>query len=160
MSLTRRFLGLLTILALLSMAVSIARAETLAGHIVGVHDGDTVTLLLPGGERIKVRLAQIDAPELEQEFGAESQGSLFGALMDRDVEVVKETIDKYGRTIGMIYLGDTNVNKMQIERGMAWAYRQYVHDKALLESEATARQNKVGLWSGENPVAPWDYRHK
>ncbi|MDD5410907.1 MAG: thermonuclease family protein, partial [Methylobacter sp.] len=52
-----------------------------------------------------------------------------------------------------------NANKEQIKRGMAWVYRQYLHDQSLLQSEDEARQAKIGLWSEPTPMPPWEYRH-
>ena len=49
------------------MTVSIgASAETLTGTVVGVADGDTITVLDANREQRKIRLAGIDAPEKAQ----------------------------------------------------------------------------------------------
>jgi len=150
----------LLILALFCSIVAGASAkEMLAGRVIGVHDGDTVTLLMEDNQQIKVRLAQIDAPEINQEFGQESKQSLRNMVFECDVRVEKETIDKYGRTVGMIYVGDINVNKAQVSQGMAWAYRQFVHDQSLIQDEENAHLSHMGLWANQDPVAPWSYRH-
>lgn len=137
----------------------IGATETLEGRVVGVHDGDTVTLLLEGNHQIKVRLAQIDAPELDQAFGQQSKQSLSEMVFNKTIKVEKETIDKYGRTVGTLFVYDLDANKEQIKRGMAWVYRKYLHDQSLLSLEEAARQAKLGLWADANPMAPWDYRH-
>ena len=137
----------------------IGATETLEGRVVGVHDGDTVTLLMEGNHQIKVRLAQIDAPELDQAFGQQSKQSLSAMVFNKTIKVEKETIDKYGRTVGTLFVYDLDANKEQIKRGMAWVYRKYLHDQSLLSSEEAARQAKLGLWADANPMAPWDYRH-
>ena len=133
--------------------------EMLEGRVVGVHDGDTITLLIKGNRQIKVRLAQIDAPETTQAFGQRSQQSLSEMVFNKSITVEKETTDKYGRTVGTLFVEGVDANKEQLKRGMAWVYRHYLHDESLLPLEETARQSKVGLWADANPMAPWDYRH-
>jgi endonuclease YncB( thermonuclease family) len=133
--------------------------EILEGRVVGVHDGDTVTLLMAGNRQIKVRLAQIDAPETTQAFGQRSQQSLSEMVFNKTITVEKETTDKYGRTVGTLFFEGVDANKEQVKRGMAWVYRHYLHDQSLLPLEDAARQTKMGLWADTNPMAPWDYRH-
>lgn len=133
--------------------------EMLEGQVVGVHDGDTITLLMEGNKQIKVRLAQIDAPELDQAFGQQSKQSLSKMIFNKTIKVEKETIDKYGRTVGTLFVEGLDANKEQVRLGMAWIYKQYLHDQSLIHLEETARQAKVGLWVDANAMAPWDYRH-
>ncbi len=145
--------------ALLILSFSTFAGEMLEGRVVGVHDGDTVTLLMAGNRQIKVRLAQIDAPELDQAFGQQSKQSLSAMVFNKTIKVEKETKDKYGRTVGTLFVEGIDSNKEQIKLGMAWVYRKYLHDQSLLSLEEAARQAKVGLWADANPMAPWDYRH-
>ena len=147
------------IILLFIISFSSYAGEMFEGRVVGVHDGDTVTLLMVGNRQIKVRLAQIDAPELDQAFGQQSKQSLSEMIFNKTIKVEKETIDKYGRTVGTLFFGDVDANKEQIKLGMAWAYRKYLHDESLLTIEEAARQAKVGLWADATPMAPWDYRH-
>ena len=144
---------------LLIFSIPIGATETLEGRVVGVHDGDTVTLLMAGNRQIKIRLAQIDAPELDQAFGQQSKQSLSAMVFNKTIKVEKETKDKYGRTVGTLFVEGIDSNKEQIKLGMAWVYRKYLHDQSLLSLEEAARQAKVGLWADANPMAPWDYRH-
>jgi endonuclease YncB( thermonuclease family) len=138
---------------------SAGAAEILEGRVVGVHDGDTVTLLMAGNQQLKIRLAQIDAPESAQAFGQRSKQSLSDMVFNKTIKVEKETIDKYGRTVGTLFVDGIDANKEQVKHGMAWVYRQYLHDQSLLQVEEDARQAKVGLWSEPNPIPPWEYRH-
>jgi len=133
-------------------------AETLEGRVVNVHDGDTATLATWDGRQIKIRLAQIDAPESDQAYGEQSQRSLAGLVRNRIVRVETETLDKYGRTVGTIFVGGQDINREQIKRGMAWAYRQYLRDQSLVEDENAARLARVGLWSEAKPTPPWEFR--
>jgi len=139
-----------------NLAVS---AERIEGRVVGVHDGDTVTLLMAGNQQIKIRLAQIDAPESDQAFGQRSKESLSDMVFNKNIRVDKETIDKYGRTVGTVFVDGLDVNREQVKRGMAWVYRKYLQDQSLLQVEDDARKEKVGLWSDANPMPPWEYRH-
>lgn len=139
-----------------NLAVS---AERIEGRVVGVHDGDTVTLLMAGNQQIKIRLAQIDAPESAQAFGQRSKESLSDMVFNKNIRVDKKTIDKYGRTVGTIFVDGFDANREQVKRGLAWVYRKYLHDQSLLQVEDDARKAKVGLWSNANPMPPWEYRH-
>lgn len=134
-------------------------AEIPEGRVVGVYDGDTVTLLIEGNQQVKIRLAQIDAPESDQAFGQRSKQSLSDMVFNKNIRVEKETIDKYGRTVGTIFVDGLDANREQVKRGMAWAYRKYLHDQSLLQVEDEARRVKIGLWSAPNPMPPWEYRH-
>jgi endonuclease YncB( thermonuclease family) len=147
------------IILLFIISFSSYAGEMFEGRVVGVHDGDTVTLLMAGDRQLKVRLAQIDAPELDQAFGQQSKQSLSEMIFNKTIKVEKETIDKYGRTVGTLFVEGLDANEEQIKRGMAWVYRKYLHDQSLLPLEEVARQAKAGLWADANPMAPWDYRH-
>jgi endonuclease YncB( thermonuclease family) len=138
---------------------SVSATEVIEGRVVGVHDGDTVTLLIMGNQQLKIRLAQIDAPELDQAFGQKSKQSLSDLVFNKTIKVEKETVDKYGRTVGTLLVDGVDANREQVKRGMAWVYRQYLHDQSLLQVEEEAHQTKVGLWSEPNPMPPWEYRH-
>ncbi|MGZ8934969.1 MAG: thermonuclease family protein [Methylobacter sp.] len=140
-------------------ATYVNAAEIVEGRVVGVHDGDTVTLLLEGNKQVKIRLAQIDAPESSQAFGQKSKQSLSDMVFNKAIRVEKETIDKYGRMVGTIFVNGLDANREQIKRGMAWVYRQYLRDQSLLQVEEEAHQAKVGLWSEQNLTPPWEYRH-
>lgn len=143
----------------LILNAAIAFSETLDGYVVSVHDGDTVTLLLANKSQVKIRLAQIDAPESDQAYGQKSKQTLASMVFNKNVKVEKETVDKYGRTVGRLFVDSLDVNREQIRQGMAWAYRQYLHDQSLIDDEEKAIQSKVGLWSDPNSIPPWEYRH-
>ncbi len=152
---------LLSVLLLLLLVViwHPALAETINGRVVGVHDGDTLTLLLAGNQQLKIRLAQIDAPESNQGFGRVSKQSLSDLAFGKEVSVEVETIDKYGRTVGKVLVGGMDANLEQVKNGMAWEYVKYAHDPAYYSAKKSARANGVGLWSQPNPVPPWEFRH-
>ena len=140
-------------------------AETITGQVVGVTDGDTITVLDADKIQHKIRLAGIDAPEKKQAFGNRSKESLSDMVFDKTVNVETEKRDRYGRQIGKVLVNGQDVNLVQVERGMAWFYRQYQreqspNDRRLYEAaEDAAKAGKRGLWRDTEPVPPWDFRH-
>lgn len=155
-----RFLPLVAALLL----VNFAAADTLHGQVVGVTDGDTITILEAGNNQIKIRLMGIDAPEKAQTFGARSKQSLSDLVFNKQVTVEFSKQDKYGRTIGKIYVNGRDINLEQIKVGMAWHYKQYQNEQSVddrsfyAEAEESARTKKFGLWLDSNPMPPWDWR--
>lgn len=139
-------------------------AGEITGRIVAVSDGDTVTLLTPSNEQIKIRLAAIDAPEKNQPFGQKAKQMLSGLIFNREVRVEERDIDKYGRIVGRIILHGTDINLLMVSRGGAWAYRKYLgsKDHAFIEAEEAARNNKAGLWALQKDqiMPPWEWRHR
>lgn len=131
----------------------------LSGRVVGVADGDTVTLLTEKKEQVKIRLNAIDAPEKKQAFGMRSKQALSDLCFDKPATVESSGKDKYGRTIGVLTCDGVDANAAQIKAGMAWVYRQYNHDEHLIALEDEAKANSNGLWSDADPVPPWDFRH-
>ncbi len=148
---------------LLTLALT-ANAETITGRVVGVADGDTITVLDANKVQHKIRLSGIDAPEKKQPFGNRSKESLSALAFDKTVSVETSKRDRYGRQIGKVLVNGQDVNLMQVERGMAWFYRQYQreqspNDRRLYEAaEDTARADKRGLWRDADPVPPWGFR--
>ncbi len=134
-------------------------AETITGRVVGVHDGDTVTVLDADNRQYKIRFAQIDAPETSQDFGQASKQSLSDMVYGKTVTVEIETIDKYGRTVGKVMADGLDTNLEQVKRGMAWVYRQYARDQSYFAAEDAAKAARLGLWSRPDAIPPWEYRH-
>lgn len=141
-----------------------ASAATLVGQVVGVTDGDTVTVLDEQKQQHKIRLAGIDAPEKRQPFGQRSKEALSDAVFGKTVSVEWNKLDRYGRIIGKIVVDARDVNLSQVEVGLAWWYQQYsaeqsVGDRQLYAlAEENARRERLGLWSEAEPTPPWDWR--
>lgn len=156
-----KFLGLC-----LSAVVALsAHSETITGRVVGVADGDTITVLDGDKVQHKIRLTGIDAPEKKQPFGNRSKESLSELAYDKTVTVETDKRDKYGRQVGKVLVNGQDVNLVQVERGMAWFYRQYQreqspNDRRLYEAaEDSAKADKRGLWRDADPLPPWEFRH-
>ena len=149
---------------LLLVATGPAIADTLAGLVVGVHDGDTVTVLDSAKVQHKVRLAGIDAPELGQPWGQRFKQGLSAAVYLKQVDIEWYKRDHYGRLVGKVQTDGHDVNLLQVSSGLAWHYVEYAkeqvpEDRQLYASaEATARRDGVGLWRDQMPTPPWDYR--
>jgi endonuclease YncB( thermonuclease family) len=139
-------------------------ANEIAGIVVGVADGDTITVLDASNELHKIRLSGIDAPEKKQPFATISKQSLSNLIFNRAVIIHWQKRDSYGRIVGKVMLDDVDMNLEQIKAGMAWFYRQYQKQLSLEDqtayatAEQEAKANKLGLWIDEAPIAPWHFR--
>ena len=131
----------------------------LSGKIVGVHDGDTLTLLVDR-RQYKVRLEGIDAPEIGQDFGSRAKQALSKQCFGKSVHVETHGQDRYGRTLGEVFVDGKSANLMLVKEGMAWHYKKYSDSTELAEAESQAREKKLGLWSDPAAIAPWEFRVK
>lgn len=157
-------LRLLAFFALLLLAGPLWAAEY-AGKIISISDGDTITLLVPDGasfKQVKVRLGEIDTPESAQPYGARAKQTLSDLAFGKQARVIEQDRDRYGRTVGRVYVGGVDVNAEMIRQGAAWAYRQYLKDQSLLTLEQQAKAAKRGLWAlpEAQRCPPWDWRKK
>ncbi len=141
------------------LATPPALADDLIGKVIRVSDGDTLTLLTAAHEKLQIRLEGIDAPEMDQPYGKESRLALDGMVYRREVTVRPVTIDKYGRTVGRVFLGTLDVNLEMVRLGLAWRYDHYSQEPALGQAQEQARAKRWGLWQDRNPTPPWDWRH-
>ena len=151
----------------LASALTFSQAATITGLVVGVTDGDTVTVLDASKTEHKIRLSGIDAPEKKQAFGARSKQSLSDLVFEKQVTVETDKKDRYGRDVGKILLStEQDVNLEQVTRGFAWHYKAYereqsANDRKLYDfAEQEARAGRRGLWADADPVPPWEFRHK
>jgi endonuclease YncB( thermonuclease family) len=159
-------LALLMVATILSVLFAAqVHAEMLSGRVVGVADGDTVTVLDASRQQHKIRLMGIDAPEKKQAFGNKSKQALSDLVFNKQVSVEFSKTDRYGRTIGKILVDGLDANLEQVKKGMAWHYKQYQKEQssvdraAYAEAEELAKAEKLGLWFDPSPTPPWDFRH-
>ena len=151
------------LLATLLIATSLHAAEY-SGRVVGVADGDTITVLDASKTQHKVRLAGIDSPEKGQPFGNRSRISLALMVYQSEVTIVTHKTDRYGREVGKVLHYGQDVCLEQIKKGLAWWYREYQReqspeDRALYEAaEDAAKSARLGLWADKEPMAPWKHR--
>jgi endonuclease YncB( thermonuclease family) len=134
-----------------------AQGAEFVAKVIAVLDGDTVLVKRANGLK-KIRLAGIDAPEKAQTFGETSRRSLSDMVLGKQVKVVSEAIDQYGRMVAHLGVDGLDVNAEQIRRGMAWEYSRFHNDRALLALQDEARQAPRGLWALNDPMPPWEWR--
>ena len=133
--------------------------QLLEGICVGVSDGDSLHLELPDGERVRVRLYGIDAPEKDQECALAARKKLGKLIYDKKIRVEVLDVDKYGRYVGKVYAGARYVNRYMLKEGLAWHYKHYAADDELLaEAEARAKAAGRGIWATESPCRPRVFR--
>jgi endonuclease YncB( thermonuclease family) len=155
-----------------------AMAADLLGRVVGVSDGDTITVLDSNHFDHRIRLAGIDAPEKGQPFGERAKQGLSRAVYGKDVRVEWDKRDKYGRLVAKVWVAppgghcdeircpkSLDVGHEQLLVGLAWHYGTYEGEQSTADrrsyaaAEKDARARRAGLWSEADPVAPWDWRH-
>lgn len=132
--------------------------KSISGKVVKVSDGDTITILSAGNRQVKIRFEGIDTPEKNQAFGTKAKSYLSRMVAGKMVKVSVKEKDRYGRTVGTVFVGSKNVNLEMVKAGLAWHYKFYSKDKTLAKAEELARKAKKGLWVDKNPTAPWDFR--
>ena len=149
----------LALLVCLACAVP-ALAEELRGRVVGITDGDTLTLLEGGNRQIRIRLAEIDTPERRQPYGDRARQALSDLAFGKAARVGVVDIDRYGRTVGRVHVDGRDVNAELVRLGAAWVYRQYSHDPQMLVLEDAARAARRGLWAlpEAERMPPWEWR--
>lgn len=128
-----------------------------AHRVIGIADGDTMTVLVDK-KPVKLRLANIDAPEKKQPFGQRSRESLSSICWGKDATFEKQSTDRYGRAVAVVWCDGVEANRRQVVQGMAWVYRKYNKNHSLLVLEQAARLNRIGLWADKEPVPPWEWR--
>lgn len=134
-----------------------AQAETFEAYVIAVIDGDTV-LVLRDQQKLKLRLADIDAPERAQPFGRQSLEYLKSRVNKKVVQVESRAIDQYGRTVATISLDGIDLNQELVRQGMAWEYSFHHSNSAFVALQLEAQQAHRGLWRQTGAQAPWDWR--
>jgi endonuclease YncB( thermonuclease family) len=154
----------LAVLALLLQAGQIL-AATIEGRVVGVSDGDTITVLDGTKTQHKIRLAGIDAPESKQAFGQASKKHLSDLVFGKNVTLDCGKTDKYRREVCVVLVNGQDANLAQVKAGMAWWYRKYQKEQTPRQreeyegAETAAKAGRIGLWQETDPVPPWEWRH-
>jgi len=139
-------------------------ADTLIGKVVGISDGDTITVLDDQQTQHKIRLMGIDCPEKAQPFGQIAKQSLSDLVFGQTVNVEWQKLDRYERIVGKVLVGGQDANLEQVRRGLAWHFKKYDREQEPLDratysqAEIEARMSNRGLWSDPEPIPPWDWR--
>ena len=151
---------LLTLFGLTGLSLPAFGEGTFNGKVTSVTDGDTLTVAVADGKTFRIRLKGIDAPEKDQAFGDKAKAALSALVMGKQVRVNWSGYDDYQRLLATIYSGSTSINRQLIAEGWAWHYVFYDKNPQLNAAQTRARATRKGLWSGRNPIAPWDWRKK
>ena len=144
--------------AAIACACTGASAADISCKVVGVTDGDTLTVLCADNEQVKVRLAEIDAPEKAQPFGTRSKQALSDLCFGKQAEVAPQKTDRYGRMIARVRCDGQDASEQLVRSGMAWVFDRYVTDRSLYPLQDEARAAGRGLWVDAKPVPPWEWR--
>jgi endonuclease YncB( thermonuclease family) len=155
----------LVLLALLLLRPQLFGQESvIRARCVGVTDGDSIRVLAPSNQMLRIRLAWIDSPESSQAFGQRAKQALSELVFGKDVELRSYGLDKYGRTLASVFVDGKDVCLKQVRRGYAWVYEKYIVNSPVeIQTIYRAAQDRaqrlgLGLWSS-NPIPPWEFRH-
>jgi endonuclease YncB( thermonuclease family) len=145
------------------------------GKVVKIYDGDTIAIKGDKGKMIRVQVAYIDAPDMDEKTAqkqpiyGESIKALSDMIFNKEVIIESFGIDKHGRVEGMIFLEQMNVNVEMVRRGMAEIYdpvrsnpsgfkKEYV--KQLFDAENAAKGEKLGIWGHPDYISPYKFRRR
>lgn len=145
------------ILSLFTLSVC---AKTLIGEVIKVSDGDTIIIKTKQSKKVRIRLAEIDAPEMAQPYGKTAQQALNSLLLSKTVLIEYKSKDRYQRIVGRVYLDNIDICAEMVSKGHVWVYTQYSNDLYLFCLEYWARLNHKGLWAlpPEQRTPPWMWR--
>ena len=158
-------LALVAFLGLLLASTALGQEVIVPARIVGITDGDTVKALVADNQLLRIRLLNIDAPESSQAFGQRSKQHLSELVFGREVELHTRGLDRYGRTLAVIFVDGIDANLEQVRSGMAWCYTRYLSEAgadlqaSYRQAETEGWEQQRGLWSEPDPIPPWEYRH-
>ena len=153
-----------------SLSFTVVRADFNA-KVQRVVDGDTIYVVDNFGQKFKVRLTGIDAPEQNQPYGLASTYHLRGLLLNKFVLLESKpkkgkpySVDRYKRVLAKIVLDGRDINLSQVLSGYAWHFKRYQNQQSRSDreiyskAELYAEENELGLWGEKNPIAPWKWR--
>jgi endonuclease YncB( thermonuclease family) len=149
-------------LALIFLLVLPCPAWGWSGKVVGVSDGDTITVLRDKQPQ-KIRLYGIDCPEKRQPFGKKAKQFTSDMVFGKTVEVNRIDTDRYGRTVALVAADERLLNEELVKAGLAWVYDRYCY-KSICDSwknfQLRAKLDKRGLWGDSGEIPPWEYRRQ
>jgi len=152
----------LLLIVFLLLSTSAQASELIKGQVVGIADGDTITVLTARKQQIKIRLYGVDCPESRQAYGSRAKQFTSSRVGGKTVTVSVEDVDRYGRKVGIVTMQDGNtLNAELLRHGLAWLYTAYCKAPLCREwkrLEDSARRQRLGLWADKAPVPPWEFR--
>lgn len=146
-------------LILLILLLPLSVFSQTAAKVVGILDGDTITVLLDGNIKKRLRLAEVDCPENGQPFGKNAKQYTSDQVFGKEITFTETDIDRYGRTIAKVYYDDEKYLSAEIiKAGLGWWYYYFSKNKSLGDLEQEAKLKRIGLWQDDNSVSPWEFR--
>lgn len=150
---------------LLACAAFAAQAQTFSAWVIVVLDGDTIMVLRECGHApcahrkpLRIRLADIDAPEKNQPGGMDARAALLSMVLKKDIQLRVRGTDKYGRLVAFLRKGRLDINQRMLRLGMAWEYSWRHRNRKYIALQDAARRKHLGLWREANPMPPWKWR--
>ena len=144
------------------------KPQVVIGKVTKVCDGDTIHVVTSANVRFKVRLNRIDAPESDQPHGKESTAYLASLIRGKTVRVEYTGKDRYNRILGDVFLEQSNnqnnkpirqdINLTMVATGNAWHFKYFDKTPAYAEAENAAKTQRIGLWAGDDPISPYEWR--
>lgn len=137
---------------------------SLAGKVISVQDGDTLTIVDEELKEHKIRINGIDAPESDQPYGKVSKENMIELSYGRIAALECHKADRYGRSVCTVWIEGVDVGLSQLRMGLAWHYKKYQDEQApeqrqsYSDAEINAKKGMLGLWIRENSIAPWEWR--
>lgn len=138
--------------------------SVVTGRVVGVTDGDTLTILDRTLQQHRIRLGGVDTPERGQPYGKVAKSNLSALAFGREATADCGKADRWGRLVCKVRVDGRDVGLGQVESGLGWHYKKYEREQSPADREAYARAEDAaraarrGLWRDPAPVAPWDWR--
>lgn len=151
-------LAFLACSALPASAAKPAKPEPLQGVVTQVIDGDTLRFNVSGQPAVEVRLAQIDAPEICQAWGAEAKRALSEMVLNKPATLRPTGLDRQGRSIGVLMVEGVSVGQQLVQEGHAWSLVGRNGRGPLVKEERLAQALDRGLHAGRSAVKPEDFR--
>lgn len=162
----------LVAIAVAFFCVSASASEQFDAKVIGIADGDTLTVLHEIAGKMtprRIRLSGIDAPEKAQAFGSVARDQLARLAFNQVGHLDCRTYDhRYDRSVCVVRVGGLDVGLRLIELGLAWHYKRYAYTQpgdeaaSYTTAELSARNAKAGLWrdlgAGVAPQPPWTWR--
>jgi endonuclease YncB( thermonuclease family) len=146
------------LLAVQIVTAGFAFAADFSGLVTEVHDGDSITLA-SSHSVYRIRLVDIDAPELSQPRGMDSRASLRALCLLKIAAVETHGEDRFGRTLARVRCAGVDANAEQVRLGWAWVFERYTpKNSPLFAMERAARLDRRGLWADDAPMSPWEWR--
>lgn len=151
----------IALLILICATICHSSGPTYSGEVISIIDGDTIHVREYATKKLhKVRLAGIDALELDQPFGPNAKAALEAILKYHTVQVQVQAQDKYQREIATVSSKSADISSFMLRYGYAWHYKHFNSSTLYAQLEHCARCEHLGLWENEGNVPPWVWRKR